>query len=64
MAVRRIVSGGQTGVDRTGLDVTRALGLEAGGWCPKGRQAEDGVIPSDYPVSPKIGAGEKSNQFS
>jgi predicted Rossmann fold nucleotide-binding protein DprA/Smf involved in DNA uptake len=43
-----IVSGGQTGVDRAALDVAISLGLRHGGWCPAGRWAEDGVIPSIY----------------
>ncbi|MFO1425233.1 MAG: putative molybdenum carrier protein [Candidatus Competibacteraceae bacterium] len=46
----KIISGGQTGVDRAALDVGMALGLALGGWCPKGRRAEDGVIPSCYPL--------------
>lgn len=46
----RIISGGQTGVDRAALDAARALGLERGGWCPRGRRAEDGRIPSSYPL--------------
>ncbi len=45
----RIVSGGQTGADRAALDAALALGLEAGGWVPLGRQAEDGTIPDRYP---------------
>lgn len=45
---KRIVSGGQTGVDRAGLDVAIALGLDHGGWCPAGRLAEDGSVPSRY----------------
>lgn len=44
----RIVSGGQTGVDRAALDVAIALGIEHGGWCPAGRLSEDGSIPSRY----------------
>ncbi len=44
------MSGGQTGVDRAALDVALELGLEAGGWVPRGRRAEDGVIPERYPV--------------
>jgi hypothetical protein len=48
LAVMRIVSGGQTGADRGGLDAAIALGLEHGGWCPLGRLAEDGVIPPSY----------------
>jgi len=45
-----IVSGGQTGVDRAALDAALSLGLGCGGWCPKGRRAEDGVIPGLYPL--------------
>lgn len=44
----RIVSGGQTGVDRAGLEAAIALGIDHGGWCPKGRLSEDGSIPSRY----------------
>ena len=44
----RIISGGQTGVDRAALDVAIALGIEHGGWCPAGRLSEDGSIPSRY----------------
>jgi hypothetical protein len=47
----KIVSGGQTGVDRAALDVALALGIACGGWCPRGRLAEDGVIPSRYPLT-------------
>jgi hypothetical protein len=46
----RIVSGGQTGVDRAALDVALELGLPCGGWCPAGRCAEDGIIPARYPL--------------
>lgn len=46
----RIVSGGQTGVDRAALDVALRLGIPCGGWCPRGRRAEDGTIPSRYPL--------------
>lgn len=44
----KIISGGQTGVDRAALDFAIAHGLEHGGWCPKGRLAEDGIIPARY----------------
>ncbi|MFO1419516.1 MAG: putative molybdenum carrier protein [Candidatus Competibacteraceae bacterium] len=47
----KIISGGQTGVDRAALDVGLALGLAVGGWCPQGRRAEDGIIPARYPLS-------------
>ena len=46
----KVVSGGQTGVDRAALDAARALGLPSGGWCPRGRKAEDGAIPTEYPL--------------
>ena len=46
--LRKIVSGGQTGVDRAALDVAIALGIAHGGWCPAGRLAEDGRIPPHY----------------
>ncbi len=44
----KIISGGQTGVDRAALDVALDLGLPIGGWAPKGRRAEDGLIPERY----------------
>jgi hypothetical protein len=47
----KIISGGQTGVDRAALDVGFELGFETGGWCPRGRWAEDGPIPNHYPLS-------------
>jgi hypothetical protein len=53
----KIVSGGQTGVDRAALDRALSMGVEAGGWCPEGRISEDGVIPATYPLSELSGAG-------
>jgi Circularly permutated YpsA SLOG family len=44
----KIISGGQTGIDRGALDAARELGVEFGGWCPAGRVAEDGEIPESY----------------
>ncbi len=49
--LRKIISGGQTGVDRAALDVALELGISCGGWCPKGRLAEDGRIPGRYPLT-------------
>ena len=46
--IHRIVSGGQTGVDRGALDAAISLGMEHGGWCPRGRLAEDGQVPDIY----------------
>ena len=48
--IRKIISGGQTGVDRAALDVACELGIPRGGWCPKGRLAEDGPLHLDYPL--------------
>jgi hypothetical protein len=42
--VAKIISGGQTGVDRGALEAAIQLGIPHGGWCPHGRLAEDGVI--------------------
>jgi hypothetical protein len=50
VAVERVISGGQTGVDRAALDAARALGIPIGGWCPRGRLAEDGPIADRYPL--------------
>ena len=47
----RIVSGGQSGVDRAALDVALAAGIPCGGWCPAGRAAEDGPIAARYPLA-------------
>lgn len=44
----RIVSGGQTGADRAALDWAIARGIAHGGWCPRGRRAEDGRISAHY----------------
>ena len=46
--IEKIISGGQTGVDRAALDVALELGISCGGWCPKGRKAEDGPIDVQY----------------
>jgi hypothetical protein len=48
--VRKVISGGQTGVDQAALTAARDCGLEIGGWCPPGRECETGVIPSVFPL--------------
>jgi len=48
--IEKLISGGQTGVDRGALDAALYLGVSCGGWCPKGRRAEDGPIPGEYPL--------------
>lgn len=44
----QIVSGGQTGADLAALDWAIAHGVLHGGWCPKGRRSEDGLIDKRY----------------
>lgn len=46
----KIISGGQSGVDRAALDFALKFGIACGGWCPKGRKAEDGQIDKKYPL--------------
>lgn len=53
----KLVSGGQTGIDRAVLDHCLDHGQACGGWCPAGRMAEDGIIPARYPVVELPGAG-------
>jgi hypothetical protein len=53
----KIISGGQTGVDRAALDVALRHGIKCGGWCPAGRLDEFGKIPDRYPVQELQGGG-------
>jgi len=46
--IKKIISGGQTGADRAALDVAIKVGIPHGGWIPKGRKTEDGVLPDKY----------------
>ena len=48
MLISKIVSGGQTGVDRGAIAAARELGFPYGGLIPKGRLAEDGIVPEEY----------------
>ena len=46
--VKKIISGGQTGVDRAALDAAIKLTIPHGGWIPQGRLTEDGPLPPEY----------------
>lgn len=49
--ITKIISGGQTGADRGGLDAAIALDIPHGGWCPKDRRSESGPIPLVYDLT-------------
>jgi hypothetical protein len=60
--VIRIVSGGQTGVDRGALDAARAAGVPIGGWVPRGRWAEDGRVPDSYDGLRETGSADPAHR--
>jgi len=47
-SLKKIISGGQTGVDQAALQAAIDCHIEHGGWCPPGRTCEDGVIPDRF----------------
>jgi len=48
--LEKIVSGGQSGVDQGALETAIRLGMNSGGFCPRGRLCENGIIPEKYPM--------------
>ena len=46
--ITKILSGGQTGADQAALDFAIKHGIPHGGWIPKGRKTEDGILPDKY----------------
>ncbi len=64
--IKKIVSGGQTGVDRAALDIARYLKIPYGGWCPKNRWAEDGPISADYSnlIETSLSAPEQRTEWN
>lgn len=57
MALKKIISSAQTGVERAGLDAARKRFIFWGGTAIKGRLAEDGEVPSVYFSKDKLGCG-------
>ena len=57
MIISEIISGGQTGADRAGLDWAIANRVSHGGWCPEGRLSEEGPIPDRYLLTETPGEG-------
>jgi hypothetical protein len=64
MMIQKIISGGQTGADQAALDVAIKLGVAHGGWVPKGRKTEAGILPEKYQVSemPTSSYAERTEQ--
>lgn len=60
--IGKIITGGQTGVDRAGLDVAINLNISYGGWCPKGRIDELGIIPKKYRALKEISGDFKTEK--
>ncbi len=52
--IHKIISGGQTGVDRAGLDAAILNNIPHAGWCPRGRKSEDGLIPAKYRLTEHV----------
>jgi hypothetical protein len=50
LTLKKIISGGQTGVDQAALNVALKLNISCGGWCPPGRLCENGKIPDNLPL--------------
>ena len=59
MALERIISGGQPGVDRAALDAALTAGFACGGWCPADRKSADGPIPDRYPMNVLSATGSR-----
>ena len=54
--LRKIISGGQTGVDRAALDAAIKMDIAHGGWIPRGRLTEDGPLPAGYALKETAGS--------
>jgi hypothetical protein len=61
MIVRRIISGGQSGVERAALDLAIQLGIAHGGWVACGRMVDDGLLPGRYRLNEVAFSGGPSS---
>ena len=60
--ITKIISGGQTGADRASMDIAIEMDISYGGWCPKGRIDEIGLIPKKYEKMTEIGGVFKNDK--
>jgi len=60
--IEKIISGGQTGVDRAALDAGIDINIHIGGWCPKGRLDENGIIPEKYSELTEVAGNFQTEQ--
>ncbi|MGE3919856.1 MAG: putative molybdenum carrier protein [Gammaproteobacteria bacterium] len=60
--IKKIISGGQTRVDSAALDAAILAKITYGGWCPKGRINENGVISKNYDALKEISGNFKNEQ--
>jgi len=64
--ITKIISGGQTGADQAALNFAIEHGIPHGGWIPKGRKTEDGILPEKYhldemPTASYVSLADKAN---
>lgn len=59
--IKKVISGGQTGVDRAALKIAKELGIPHGGWCPYKRNAEDGIVPLEYQLEELLAPTAEEN---
>ncbi len=62
--INKIITGGQSGVDRSALDFSIKHNIPHGGWCPKNRWAEDGRIPDKYNLTETVEESPKSRTYN
>lgn len=61
--INKIISGGQSGVDRSALDFSIKYNIPHGGYCPKNRWAEDGPIPNIYNLTETKGESPETRTY-